>query len=61
MKISYRKYPALQIYDKYRCKTFINTSDYLDILPCKVADKGEDTMKTVLGMRETLKKEISGG
>jgi hypothetical protein len=61
MKISYRKYPALQIYDKYRCKTFINTSDYLDILPCKVADKGEDTMKTVLGMRKTLKKEISGG
>ena len=61
MKISYRNYPALQIYDKQRCKTFINTSDYLDILPYNVADKSENTMKVVQEVREVLKKEISGG
>ena len=61
MKISYRNYPALQIYDKQRCKAFINTSDYLDILPCYVADKSENTMKTMQEIKETLKKEISGG
>ena len=61
MKISYRNYPALQIYDKQRCKAFINTSDYLDILPLNVADKSENTMKTMQEVKETLKKEISGG
>ena len=61
MKISYRNYPALQIYDKQRCKTFINTSDYLDILPYKVADKSESTMKTVQAVKESLKEEISTG
>ena len=61
MKISYRNYPALQIYDKQRCKTFINTSDYLDMLPIGVADKSEDTIKTVQSVRETLKEEISTG
>lgn len=61
MKISYRNYPSLQIYDKQRCKTFINTSDYLDILPYEVADKSESTMKTVQAMKESLKKEISDG
>lgn len=61
MKISYRKYPSLQIYDKKRCKTFINTSDYLDVLPFCVADKSENTMKTVQAVRESLKKEISSG
>ncbi len=61
MKISYRNYPALQIYDKQRCKTFIKTSDYLDMLPYGVADKSEDTMKVVQSVRETLKEEISTG
>lgn len=61
MKISYRNYPALQIYDKQRCKAFINTSDYLDILPLNVADKSENTMKTMQEVKETLKKEISNG
>lgn len=61
MKISYRNYPSLQIYDKQRCKTFINTSDYLDILPYAVADKSENTMKTVQAVRESLAQEISDG
>lgn len=61
MKISYRNYPALQIYDKQRCKAFINTSDYLDILPCYVADKSESAMNTVQAVKESLKEEISAG
>lgn len=61
MKISYRNYPSLQIYDRQRCKAFISTSDYLDILPCGVADKSEGTMKTVQALRQSLKEEISAG
>ena len=61
MKISYRNYPSLQIYDRQRCKAFISTSDYLDILPCVVADKSEVTMKTVQALRQSLKEEISAG
>ena len=61
MKISYRNYPSLQIYDKQRCKTFINTSDYLDILPYEVTDKSASTMKTVQSVVETLKKDIADG
>ena len=61
MKISYRNYSALQIYDKQRCKAFINTSDYLDILPYAVADKSERTMKAVQEVRKTLKEEVSAG
>jgi len=61
MKISYRNYPALQIYDKQRCKAFIKTSYYLDILPYKVSDKSERTMKAVQEVRETLKEEVSAG
>ena len=61
MKISYRKYPSLQIYDKKRCKNFINTSDYLDILPFEVADKSANMMKEVYGLMESLKKEIADG
>lgn len=51
----------MQIYDKQRCKAFINTSDYLDILPLNMADKSENTMKTMQEVKETLKKEISNG
>lgn len=61
MKISYRNYPALQIYDRRRCKNFINTSDYLEILPYEVADKSENTMKTVKSVMESLKEDISDG
>lgn len=61
MKISYRTYPALQIYDRQMCKTFINMADYLDILPYEVADKSAGAMKTVQAVREVLKKEISSG
>ena len=61
MKISYRNYPSLQIYDKRRCNIFINTTDYLDLLPVMAKGKSEDTRKTAMSVCDALKDDISKG
>ena len=62
MKISYRNYPSLQIYDKQRCKTFINTSDYLDVMEYYLMKDGDQYAKqTVQEMKKQMKERIENG
>lgn len=61
MKISYRNYPALQIYDKRRCRAFAKESDYADILVWALREKDEATIKTAQSVAEGIKEEIASG
>ena len=55
MKISYRNYPSLQIYDKNRCKQFIRTSDYLDVMEYYLMKDGDQYAKqTVQEMKKQM-------
>ena len=62
MKISYRNYPSLQIYDKNRCKQFVRTSDYLDVMEYYLMKDGDEyARQTVQEMKKQMKERIENG
>ena len=61
MKISYRNYPALQIYDKSRCRYYVRDSDFMASMEYYLRGKEEKQTLTVDVVKDYLTREIETG